>query len=560
MTRHRLRVGDVILAVDGERLKGRRPAEVMEALQRESYELLVATPPPTDEDEATGRVVSLPQGDIHGWLEVTPARIRAGRLAGTAPPFRAWVVVADGDVSFYEEEEVKRASKLRVDPEKRIAQPLLGAAARPEGPAATEAEKKAEKKAERLRGMRARAIASYDEEDEDSSREENRAASPAASTGGGSSRTSPVGLRAAGRAVVAANAVAKKAAAANVVEAAVARGVRPLKLSWPGKVDAPVYILGASTGDERAKWVDALGRAAEEVAERTPTYGTLAKRKGRRGGAGGGVLARAVMGSWSDRWFELQPKGSRGDETAPTLAYYESADTAQAGGQAVAKGLVALNKDALLVPAAAGDKVHPHAFSITSQAEEDASPVTTLLAAASEEERTRWVTAIARAIRSCQPQPERTAKFQPASKEEAVLYQKSALQLRLLLEYMSIPASRFRGAEEDKPRLVALVMQGRVARKMAAAAADTAEAVEERVRLEREERARLEARTIDELWALLDYMEVEYDEEEAKGELVARIVAQKTQLMMRPETLAPLSGTSRSSDTRITHANFGATY
>ncbi len=55
-------------------------------------------------------------------------------------------------------------------------------------------------------------------------------------------------------------------------------------------------------------------------------------------------------------------------------------------------------------------------------------------------------------------------------------------------------------------------------------------------------------------------MEVEYDEEEAKGELVARIVAQKTQLMMRPETLAPLSGTSRSSDTRITHANFGATY
>lgn len=155
------------------------------------------------------------------------------------------------------------------------------------------------------------------------------------------------------------------------------------------------------------------------------------------------------------------------------------------------------------MPAAAGDKVHPHAFSITSQAEEDASPVTTLLAAASEEERTRWVTAIARAIRSCQPQPERTAKFQPASKEEAVLYQKSALQLRLLLEYMSIPASRFRGAEEDKPRLVALVMQGRVARKMAAAAADTAEAVEERVRLEREERARLEARTIDELWAPL---------------------------------------------------------
>ena len=53
-----------------------------------------------------------------------------------------------------------------------------------------------------------------------------------------------------------------------------------------------------------------------------------------------------------------------------------------------------------------------------------------------------WVIAIARAIRSCQPQPERTAKFQPASKEEAVLYQKSALQLRLLLRVLHLHRPR----------------------------------------------------------------------------------------------------------------------
>ena len=288
-----------------------------------------------------------------------------------------------------------------------------------------------------------------------------------------------------------------------------ARGCHVFRVTWPGADVREQLVCGAPTPAERDAWAAALEKSIKTLAEAAPTKGYLMKRRGRHGGL------KMMLGGWDRRYFELlQGK----DGGAPSFSYYDDEHAA------ASKGVVALNAGAVLLASGSlAYKDHPHVLALTCKGELDAKPTTTVLAAASQPELERWVAALQRAIHSFRAPGSSSAKVVALSKEEEQLLAKTAPQLHLKLDYMGVPFDR---RCEDKPKLVALILHQKQLNDIARAATPAARG--ELMSRIRKDEQRLLARSVDELRALLEYMEVELPPELAdKQKLVALVINQK---------------------------------
>ena len=145
-----------------------------------------------------------------------------------------------------------------------------------------------------------------------------------------------------------------------------------------------------------------------------------------------------------------------------------------------------------------------------------------MLAAATKAELDRWVAALQRAIRSFRSGAADEADV-ALSKEEELLLAKTPQQLHLKLDYMGVPFDR---KCEDRRKLVALLLHQKQLNDIAKAAAPAARG--ELMSRIRKDEQRLMARTVEELRALLEYMEVELPPELVdKQKLVALVINQK---------------------------------
>lgn len=287
------------------------------------------------------------------------------------------------------------------------------------------------------------------------------------------------------------------------------RGLYPFRLSWPQKPKEPILVFAATSAVERKAWVKALEGAIDTIARSAPTFGYLTKKAGRRGG----LLAFG----WHKRWFELL-QASEG--TPASFSYYDTEEGAKAGAQP--KGQIVLNARAVLLSSASlATKAHEHVFAISSQGATDPKPITTTLAAESSQELDRWTSAVERALHSFRPTAVPRTKL---SEEETALHKKSVAQLRLMLEYMGVDYDK---ATTDKGALALEVMRQRQIQSLAKHGSVGASNGELQRKLKKDE-ARLMQRDVEELRALLNIMEVDYNQEiDSKERLIALIINQK---------------------------------
>jgi len=175
----------------------------------------------------------------------------------------------------------------------------------------------------------------------------------------------------------------------------------------------------------------------------------------------------------------------------------------------------------LLSSASLATKTHEHVFAISSQGDTDPKPITTTLAADTAQELERWTSAVERALHSFRPKAAPKTKL---SDEEAALHKKTVAQLRLMLEYMGVEYDK---ATEDKGALALEVMRQRQIQSLAKHGPEGSSNGELQRKLKKDE-ARLMQRDVEELRALLNIMEVEYNQDiDSKERLIALIINQK---------------------------------
>jgi len=285
-----------------------------------------------------------------------------------------------------------------------------------------------------------------------------------------------------------------------------ARGLYPFRLSWPKKPDEMgVIVLAAHSASERKGWVKALEVAIDKKTKAAPTMGYLHKKQGRQGGL--------FKFGWNRRYFELL----QATEEAPaSFVYYET----EARGEAP-KGAIVLNEQAMLLSSAAlASAKFEHVFAISSRAGD--GTITTTLAADNRNELEMWTSAIERALHSFQP---KGTAMHNLSEEERALHKRTPQQLRLMLEYMGVAVNAKR---DDKAGLVTEIMRHRQMQSIAKHAEKTSGSRADLLKRLKKDGERLMKRDIDELRALLEYMEVEFDRAiDSKERLVALVINQK---------------------------------
>jgi len=284
------------------------------------------------------------------------------------------------------------------------------------------------------------------------------------------------------------------------------RGLFPFRLSWPKRPNDMIIVLAAHSAAERKAWVKAVDANIAAIAAAAPMAGYLMKKQGRMGGL--------LKFGWNNRWFELLQAT---EVTPASFCYYET----EARG-AAPKGTIVLNGQSMLMSSTALSlKGHEHVFAISSRGPDNKRPVTTVLAATSQSELEAWTSALERALHSFKP---KTAPRTNLTEEEAALNKRTLAQLRLMLEYMGVQVDR---ACDDKGLLVTEVLRTKQILAIQKHSAMSTSSRELTKQLKKDE-ARLMQRSVDELRALLDYMEVEYDPAiDSKTRLVGLIISQK---------------------------------
>jgi len=285
------------------------------------------------------------------------------------------------------------------------------------------------------------------------------------------------------------------------------RGLFPFRLSWPEKPKDMIIVLAAHTQAERKGWTKALDACIRDLADAAPMKGELFKKKGRHGGL--------FKFGWDKRWFELLQADAEA-KIPPSFVYYEQE---KHGGSA--KGSIVLNSSAMLMSGDAfATSQYSHVFAISSQGATDAKAITTVLACEAASDLEKWTSAVERALHSFKPKGAKQANL---SEEERELMKKTVEQLKLTLDYMGVEYDK---ATQDKQMLaVEILRQKQIQAIQRAKGSDSAANLHKN--LQRDE-ARLMHRDVEELRALLDYMEVEYDKDiDSKTRLVSLIINQK---------------------------------
>ena len=298
-----LKLGDVVIAVDGAPLNGERIAARLNAAPRESYELTVAR---TLGDSRAGAG----KGEHSGWCHVI--RAKDGRPLLGQWERRFWVVL-EGHTLLFRDTKVGRVVKERTL---------------------------------HLKGAQVK--------------------TPVTVLNGKTLRQPPV------------------------IASFIERARFPLTFTWPnGEMDHDV-VLAVATSADRAAWMKQLNKKVNELKALAPTEGWLMKKSGRKGNTGGG-LAGMLTSGWKKRWFVLIQKDEE-DGSGGTFSYYKTPTDRQA------LGTVVINECSQLFLASSGESNKPNSFCVTSLGWADSKPITTVLAAASNEELGRWMKATKRVI------------------------------------------------------------------------------------------------------------------------------------------------------------------
>ena len=468
-----LKIGDVVLEIDGVDLDGRMAEEVLEEMGKATYSVLVARPKAAKEADSD----ELPVGEHAGWLHVTRARnLFIGGLTAAGPSYKCWAVVQGNTLTLYEE---------RVRGEKRVQTKLKLDGATCKAPPSS---KKAEARQKKALGAElgggvlhfetAAAHAGAHHADEGGKKKK------AGGEGGGTKQQPQVMM--------------------DYIE----RGLFPFRVSWPDRPKDMIIILAAHTQDERKGWTKALGSCIKHIADAAPMKGYLLKKKGRHGGL--------FKFGWDKRYFELM-QADQESGAPPSFMYYD--EQKHTGDP---KGSIVLNQGAMLMSGESfATPQHTHVFAVSSQGPTDPKPLTTVLAAESAIELDKWTAAVERAVHSFKPKGTKQANL---SEEEKELMKKTVDQLKLTLDYMSVEYDK---TTTDKQTLATEILRQKQLQAIRKAKGDGASATNLHKNLERDE-ARLMHRDIDELKALLDYMDVDYDKEiDSKARLVALIINQK---------------------------------
>lgn len=446
----------------------------MEELAKPTYTVLVARPKAhkaPDSDE-------LPVGEHAGWLHITRARnLFIGGLTAAGPAYKCWAVLQGNNLTLYEE---------RVRGEKRVKIPfgLRGAVCKaPPSSKKAEMRKKKDALGLNLGGgvlhLEPRHGTTADE------KTHGEADGPKKKKGENGAKAQP-----------------------QVMTDFIERGLFPFRVSWPEKPKDHILILAAHTQAERKGWTKALEGCIKELADAAPMKGYLQKKKGRHGGL--------FKFGWDRRYFELL-QGDKETGAPPTLMYY---DEQKHGGES--KGSIVLNSGAILMSGEAfATQQYTHVLAISSQGADDAKPLTTVLAADSAIELDKWTNAVERAVHWFKPKGTKAANL---SGEEKELMKKSVDQLKLTLDYMGVDYDK---ASQDKHMLAVEILRQKQLQAIRKAKGDSESASNLHKNLQRDE-ARLMHRDVDELHALLDYMDVEHDKAiDSKSRLVALIINQK---------------------------------
>ena len=308
------------------------------------------------------------------------------------------------------------------------------------------------------------------------------------------------------------------------------RGLHPFRISWPDGEQAFDLVLGCSDTASRTSWTKALDETIKLLNENSPTSGWLEKKKGRKDGGLMGAM-KGAMGGWNKKWFVLTPAVPPHDPHGrppadATFRYYDGPD------DKVPKGVVVLNKGAMLLSSAElSYKDKPFVLAINSQGETDKQMVSTVLACTNGSDLDKWTAAVKRAIRAFQPHAIAQAgasSKEKTSKEEIALKKKTCAALCAMLEYMGVEYDK--QDANNKEALVFAVMKQRNLNQMVRHAGGEGgeEGKGEMIKKIKKEEARLHARTIDELKALLEYLDVTFDPDlEDKERLVALVINQK---------------------------------
>jgi len=515
----KLKMGDVVLGVDGTDLDGRKAGEMIEELQKPAVQLEVAR----SVEEGKKDDGELPEGEHSGWVQMQQAKfLFIGGLTASSPVHKTWAAIVDGQLLLYVE-------KVRGQPLSKMEFHLEGCvvktppkSANPnkgkDGPKLTKGDSAQIMKDKVDKGTKladdvtnGKAQSTYAEEDEEQAKEDKKAKKGKAPPKKGGKKG---------------KAGEEDAEKGKAMEALIARGLLPFRLSWPDNKNSPVIILCAEEGAERKGWTKALNAAIKLQNLQKPSYGFLYKKQGRSGG----FLANFKTG-WNKHYFKLlQATFVDGVQATPASFVYFKGETEPPPGEQP-KGTILLNKEASLVSALslgeAVTNVKPNAFGVSSVDSEGKTTVTTL-ATDRPHELENWVAAVELAINSFKPKSQQTSASDSnkTSQEEAALHKKTLMQLKMTLEYMNV---KFDHSTTDKSVLVQEIMKQKKINDLKKNQAQVSDNMDIIKHLTKEEE-RLLHRSVDELKALLGFLEVEYDDNIVEVEPLVRLVIKQRHL------------------------------
>ena len=477
-----LKVGDVVMEVDDERLMGKKVVARLDELNKDAVRLVVARKEIDFEKEPEK---AMPSGDREGWMYLTKTKDH-GETQLHAPK-KCWAVLESDTLIFHE--EVARGQERVPHP-----QPLKGAII---------------KVAMSKRSVKLNRAQTYDTQAVKLSKDDKKSLSKKDLAHYQKSKLVEQQKQ------TSASQLEQSAAVTEYLD----RKLAPFKLTWPDGEQGVGYelVCAVTTSEERQEWTKAIQSKLDAINANAPTSGWLEKRKGR----GPGIVRLTKVLGWDRRWFVLTQATNEGEPA--TLQYFERP------GLKVAKGSVALNKDTTIIASEHMRKGSLFGFAVTSQGAADKKPITTVLCASKGAELDKWTGAIKRAIAADKAVQKLLKDHASWSPEEQELLRKTPDVLRQQLEYMGAPADR---AVKDVAGLAKLIIE---ARKAGAAGPGTPRNGEEngdrnsklaaQIKTEEEQ---LMKRSVEELQALLEYMEVDFDPDlEDKPKLVQLVIGAK---------------------------------
>ena len=179
----------------------------------------------------------------------------------------------------------------------------------------------------------------------------------------------------------------------------------PMTLTWPNEEVPHDVVMATVASEERSEWTKALNKTLKALRAQAPTSGWLVKKGGR---AKQGMMA--LFSTNKRRWFVLiQPE--QGADAI--FRYYDGPPPTMTTPP---KGAVVINNQAVLE--VSGEL--KNSFAITSKGDNDPHPITTILAAETNQDMGRWMKAIHSAIGASGGKAKDLKDLNAARKEEAM--------------------------------------------------------------------------------------------------------------------------------------------